>query len=126
MPQLTDPTIKTRLLLRPVKSALGTIRLAGVNQGGFGVGRPPGPRRKLSCFGLVYLMNGTGIYADARISPTTVGKGDLVLFFPGRPHQCGTRRGEFWDELWFEFEGAAFELMREKRLLDQRRPIHHT
>jgi AraC-like DNA-binding protein len=121
-----DPTVKTRLLLRPVRSALGTIRLGGVNQGGFGVGRPPGPRRTLKCYGFVYLMNGTGTYADQRTRSTPVGKGDLVVFFPGSPHQCGTRPGEFWDELWFEFEGPAFDLMRETKLLNPRRPVHHT
>ena len=123
---LVDHTIKTRLLLRPVKSGLGTIRLGGVNQGGFGVGRPPGPRRTLRCYGVVYILNGTGVYSDAATRPTVVSKGDLVTFFPGRPHQCATRPHEFWDELWFEFEGPAFDLMSETKLLNTRRPIHHT
>lgn len=126
MPHLVDHTIKTRLLLRPVKSALGTIRLGGVNQGGFGVGRPPEPRRTVECYGIVYILNGTGVYADAATRPTPIGKGDLVVFFPGRPHQCGTRPEELWDELWFEFEGPAFDLMRETKLLNPRRPLHHT
>lgn len=126
MPHTADHTIKTRLLLRPLKSALGTIRLAGVNQGGFGVGRPPGPRRKLKCYGLVYLLNGAGVYADAATRPTKVGKGDLIVFFPGQEHQCGTRPDEFWDELWFEFEGPAFDLLRETKLLNPHEPIHHT
>lgn len=126
MAHLLDPTIKTRLLLRPVRSAIGTIRLAGVNQGGFGIGRPPGPRRTLRCYGLAYIMNGSGLYADARIKPTRVGKGDLVIFFPGQAHQCSTRPGDFWDELWFEFEGPAFDLLRSTKLLNPRRPVHHT
>lgn len=126
MAHTSDPTIKTRLLLRPVRSAIGTIRLGGVNQGGFGVGRPPGPRRTLSCYGFAYIMNGTGWYADARTKLTRVEKGDLVVFFPGQAHQCGTRPGEFWDELWFEFEGPAFDLLRETKLLDPKRPVHHT
>jgi AraC-like DNA-binding protein len=113
-------------LLRPVRSPLGTIRLGGVNQGGFGVGCPPEPRRKLSCYGMVYIMNGTGTYADADTPPKTIRKGDLVIFFPKRPHQCCTQPGEFWDELWFEFEGPTFDLMRRTGLLDQRRPVHHT
>jgi AraC-type DNA-binding domain-containing proteins len=126
MPHTIDPTIKTRLLLRPVKSPLGTIRLAGINQGGFGVGRPPGPRRMLSCYGFTYIMNGSGHYADAAIQQAPVGKGDLVVFFPGRRHQCCTRPDEFWDELWFECEGPAFDLMRETGMLNPKRPLHHT
>ena len=121
-----DPTIKTRLLLRPVKSALGTIRLGGINQGGFGIGRPPDPRRTLTCYGFTYIMNGVGQYADAAIRSAPVGKGDLVIFFPGRPHQCSTRPGEFWDELWFECEGPAFDLMRRTKLLNPAMPLHHT
>lgn len=126
MAPAVDHTIKTRLLLRPVKSALGTIRLGGVNQGGFGVGRPPGPRRTLGCYGVVFILNGNGAYADATCRAVPVTKGDLVVFFPDRPHECGTRPNEFWDELWFEFEGPVFDLMRRTRLLDPRRPVHHT
>lgn len=126
MPHPLDPTIKTRLLLRPVQSTFGTIRLGGVNLGAFGVGRPPGPRRTLRCFGLVYLLSGSGLYADATTRVTRIGKGDLVIFFPGQPHQCGTKLGEFWDELWFEFEGPVFDVMRDTRVLNARRPIHHT
>lgn len=126
MRHFIDPTIKTRLLLRPVRSALGTIRLGGVNQGGFGVGRPPGPRRTLNCYGFVHIMNGHGTYADAHTPARRVGKGDMVVFFPGQPHQCGTAANEFWDELWFEFEGPAFDLMHETGLLNPRRPVHHT
>lgn len=126
MHHAVDHTIKTRLLLRPVKSALGTIRLGGVNQGGFGVGRPPGPRRTLTCYGFVYILNGSGIYSGGKSRPVNVTKGDLVVFFPGRPHQCGTRLNEYWDELWFEFEGPAFDLMRQTGLMDPQRPVHHT
>lgn len=124
MPPVVDHTIKTRLLLRPVRSPLGTIRLGGVNQGGFGVGNPPGPPRTLDCYGFVQIMNGTGLYSDRRTPETPVMKGDVVLFFPGQPHRCGTRPGEFWDEVWFEFEGPVFDLMRKTRVLDPRRPIH--
>lgn len=126
MPVTVDPTIKTRLLLRPAQSPLGTIRLAGINQGGFGIGRPPGPLRTLSCYGFTYIMNGAGEYADATLRGAPVGKGDLVIFFPGRPHRCCTRPGEFWDELWFECEGPVFDLMRQTGLINPRQPLHHT
>lgn len=126
MPHTVDHTIKTRLLLRPVKSALGTIRLGGVNQGGFGVGMPPGSPRTLTCYSFCYVMNGNGLYSDRNISDLKVGKGDLVLYFPGHPHRCGTRPNEFWDELWFQFEGPAFDLLRDTKLLNPRQPVHHT
>lgn len=34
--------------------------------------------------------------------------------------------GEYWDELWFEGEGPAFDLMRQTGLINPRRPLHHT
>src|SRR5690606_9778102 len=67
-----------------------------------------------------------GFYADAHTKLVRIDKGDLVLFFPGQAHQCCTRAGEFWDELWFEFEGPAFDLLRETKLLNPRHPVHHT
>lgn len=118
-----DPTIKTRLLLRPVKSPLGTIRLGGINQGGFGVGH--GAPRTIPCYAIVLILNGAGIYSDRHVRPVEVKKGDLVTFFPGLPHRCGTRPGDLWDELWFEFEGPVFDLMRRTGLIDPKRPVHH-
>jgi AraC-like DNA-binding protein len=124
MSSLIDPTVKTRLLLRPVKSPLGTINLSGINQGGFGVGRST--PRTLKYYGIVYIVNGNGYYADRSGKQKDIGKGDLVVFFPGMPHRCATKAGEFWDELWFEFEGPAFDLMRKTSLLNPDRPVHHT
>ena len=123
---MQDHTIKTRLLLRPVQSPLGTIRLAGINQGGMGVGLAPNPMRTLRYYAFNYTLNGRGSYRDRTSKLRPVGRGDIALFFPRIPHGCGTAPGEFWDELWFEFEGPAFDLMRKTGLLDPARPVHHT
>lgn len=123
---MSDHTIKTRLLLRPVRSPLGTIRLAGVNQGGIGVGMGNAPLRTRDYYAFTYLLNGQGSYRDGRGKSRPVRRGDISLFFPRIPHGCGTAPGEFWDELWFEFEGPAFDLMRKTGLLDPANPVHHT
>ncbi|MBL9208005.1 MAG: helix-turn-helix transcriptional regulator [Opitutaceae bacterium] len=123
MPHLIDPTIKTRLLLRPLVSPLGTLRLGGVNQGGFGVGMLPDRPRTLACYGMVHITRGRGSYEDRTTPKTAVEPGDTILFFPGRPHRAGTQPGEFWDELWFEFEGPIFDLMRKSGLLNPNRPL---
>ncbi|MBS0633546.1 MAG: helix-turn-helix transcriptional regulator [Verrucomicrobia bacterium] len=120
-----DPTIKTRLLLRPVVSPIGTIRLAGVNKGGFGVGFGRTGPRTIDCFGMTYILRGQGTYRDDHGIERPVTQDDAVLFFPGRPHACGTKPGEFWDEFWFEFDGPVFDLMLQKGLLDPRQPVHH-
>jgi len=126
MPHVVDPTIKTRLLLRPAKSSLGTIRLAGLNQGGFGIGRLPDPPRTVGCYGFTYIVSGNGTYTDDAHDEVRVTAGDLVIFFPGHPHRCHTAPDEYWDELWFECEGPVFDLMRKTGLIDPARPVHHT
>lgn len=120
---MLDPTIKTRLLLRPIHSPIGTIRLAGVNQGGRGGGMNGTPLRVLPCYGLNYVMNGEGGYRDRRHRFVRVPKEHVVLFFPGLAHGCGTATGEFWDEFWFEFEGPVFDLMRRSGVLNPQRPV---
>src|SRR5690606_31087615 len=105
----------------------GTIRLAGINQGGFGVGRPPEPPRTLQgCYGFTYIMNGSGHYADDAIKHTPVLTGHLIVYFPGRPQRCYTSPDEYWDELWFECEGPAFDLMRKTGMITPKRPLHRT
>jgi len=121
-----DLTIKTRLLLRPVRSPLGAIRLAGMNKGGHGVGMGDQPLRTLKCFAFNLTLSGKGSYRDRDGRTFDVGKGDIAFFFPMIPHGCGTAPGEYWDELWFEFEGPVFDLMLKTGLLDPKRPVRHT
>ncbi len=123
---MLDHTIKTRLLLRPIRSAIGTIRLGGVNKSGFGVGTCGQPLRVLNCYGLNYVLNGEGHYRAAQGRPLKVPAEHVVLFFPRIPHGCGPAPGEFWDEFWFEFEGPVFDLMRQNNVLNPERPIHRT
>lgn len=122
---MLDHTIKTRLLLRPIRSAIGTIRLGGVNKSGFGVGTGGQPLRVLNCYGLNYVLNGEGHYRTAHGRPLKVPAEHVVLFFPKIPHSCGPAPGEFWDEFWFEFEGPVFDLLRQNNVLNPDRPIHH-
>ncbi len=120
----TDPTIKTRLLSRPVRSRLGTIQLAGLNKSGFGVGVHNQTLRTLPHYALNYVLGGEGIYRDdqTRVDVPVV-KDDLVIYFPGKPHASGTLPGQYWDELWFEFYGPVFDLMRSNGILNPARPI---
>ncbi|MCH6257494.1 AraC family transcriptional regulator [Puniceicoccaceae bacterium K14] len=123
---MIDHTIKTRLLLRPIHSPLGTIRLAGINQGGIGIGMPPGKAHIRSYYTFNLILNGSGFYRDIEEQLTPVKAGDIFFSFPDKPHGCGTAAGEVWDELWFEFEGPVFDLMQQTNLLDPLRPVHHS
>jgi AraC-like DNA-binding protein len=122
---MLDQTIKTRLLLRPIRSAIGTIRLAGINQGGIGVGVQGHPLRVITYYCLNYVMHGEGTYRDRHHRSIRVAGEHAALSFPGIPYSCGTAPGTFWDEFWFEFEGPVFDLMRRTGVLDPKRPVHH-
>lgn len=121
---MLDHTIKTRLLLRPIRSTIGTIRLGGVNQGGFGVGTCGRAPRVLNCYGLNYVLNGAGTYRTDRGGVFKVPAEHVALYFPDIPHRCGPTEGAFWDEFWFEFEGPVFDLMRTNGVLNPERPVH--
>ncbi|MDB6095496.1 MAG: hypothetical protein JWM32_3058 [Verrucomicrobia bacterium] len=123
MATIIDHTIKTRLLLRPVRSPLGSVLLAGINKEGTGVGIATNRTRNRGIYSLNYILNGNGLYRDANGIACAVPAESAVIFFPHIAHACGTVPGQFWDEFWFEFEGPVFDLMRRGGLLNPKRPV---
>lgn len=104
-------------------SSLGGISLAGqVRASG---GSPSGQMRVLGSYAVVYLMSGGGRFADDTGLRTSVTAGDLIVLFPDIPHSYGPVEGSTWSELYFVFDGPVFDLWRQKKVLDPRRPIHH-
>jgi AraC-like DNA-binding protein len=51
--------------------------------------------------------------------------GDLLLLVPGVGHSYGPRPGQGWNELYVMFEGPAFDLWRDRGMLDRARPVRH-
>ncbi len=73
-------------------------------------------------YALVLLLNGGGRYRDRRGIDRRVSAGDLLVVFPGHPHQYGPEAGDVWDEVFIAFKGAAFDGWRANGL-DPMHPI---
>jgi AraC-like DNA-binding protein len=53
------------------------------------------------------------------------GPGDLIFVYPEIPHGYGPGLDETWSEFYVCFDGPAFDLWREKGLLNPDRPVQH-
>jgi AraC-like DNA-binding protein len=114
---------ETRLLFRnDASTPLGRLTTAGLIRQSRGVGASEA--RILGSYAIVYLLDGSGRYWDAR-HEQSVHAGDLLLIFPEIEHRYGPRSGEYWDEFYLVFDGPAFDLCRQPGLLDPADPIRH-
>ena len=55
--------------------------------------------------------------------PVQVGRGDLLLLFPGVPHSYGPLPGERWDESYLVFTGELFDALRNGDVISSASPV---
>jgi AraC-like DNA-binding protein len=101
--------------------------LGRITQAGFGVRQSVGVAepRILGQFAVVYLVDGSGKYADANGIRKNVGPGDLMLIFPDVAHIYNPLPRTQWVTSFLCFQGAVFDLWRAQGLLSPRKPVHH-
>ena len=101
--------IQSRLLIKhSLDSPLGRASLAGSARHSAGV--PFASMRILGSYALVYVVGGSGRYADARGVEQKVAAGDLITVFPEIAHAYGPGPREHWDETYIVFDGPVFDL----------------
>jgi AraC-like DNA-binding protein len=83
------------------------------------------PMRILGAYAVVYVLEGKCryIHADQRVQDLVAG--DMILLFPDIPHRYGPAPGCQWSQFYINFGGSAFDLWRQKGLLDPRRFVYH-
>jgi len=81
--------------------------------------------RILGNYALVLLLQGKGLYRDARGREARLKSGDFIHVFPDLPHAYGPGAGETWDEVYIVFDGPIFSTLRQYGLLSANRPIGH-
>jgi AraC-like DNA-binding protein len=114
------PPIVSGLLFRnDASTPLGRLTMAGYIENSAGVGT----QRVLGSYAIVYLLDGSGRYRDARGADCRVSAGDLIMLFPEIGHQYGPGDGERWSELYAVFDGPAFDLWRQAGLLDPQHTV---
>ena len=112
----SDPWLES-----PIRTPVGQILLAGSLRDSPGIGRDP--MRILGSHALVLLVEGKGLYRDARGKRVPLQSGHLLHIFPDLPHAYGPGPGERWNEVYVVFEGPVFATLRENRLLSAEQPI---
>ncbi len=88
----------------PIGSRIYGGHLRGI--GGTGFNR----FRVYGMYALILLLGSSrGRFKDKLGTNRRVEAGDLIVVFPDVPHQYGPEPGDFWEEIFIAFEGAAFE-----------------
>src|ERR1041384_629905 len=95
---------------RNIHTPLGQIIASGMIVNSPGV--PADTMRVFGNYALVYLLEGSGRYQDGNGFRQKVRAGDVLILFPEIPHSYGPGSGEFWNEFYTVFTGAAFDLWR--------------
>lgn len=119
------PVIRdSRLLWQSnVTTGLGSVSLSGFGRNSRGV--PLVNRRVFGRYALVYLLDGSGRMQAGKLPVIPCRAGDLVFVYPEIPHGYGAGPNETWSEFYVCFDGPAFDLWREKGLLNPDRPVRH-
>jgi len=81
--------------------------------------------RALPHYVLVYALAGHAEYSDANGNARRVGPGDALILFPGVRHTYPAIRGDGLTQLWINFRGPVFDLLKAEGILDPSRPIAH-
>jgi AraC-like DNA-binding protein len=113
--------IRTATFAQQAASPLGTIRLAGFIENGWGTGGP----RCYPSFGLVILLEGLGFYRDERGYSLELTPGDLTWVFPRLQHAYGPQPGKHFTEFYVVFDGPAFDLWETQNLFRDLAPVQH-
>ncbi|MFG0247615.1 MAG: helix-turn-helix domain-containing protein [Phycisphaeraceae bacterium JB051] len=106
-----------------VTSEIGSISQAGYLPDSRGIGDPD--MRVLGEYAVVFLLAGSGHYADANAVRSAIAPGDLILVFPDLPHRYGPGPDETWTEMYLVFNGPVFSLWDQKGLIDRASPVMH-
>ena len=79
--------------------------------------------RKIDCFGLSHIYEGSGVFESMGAGSFSVEAGDSFLLFPGDLHSYGPKPGGYWKELWIFFEGSLIRSLLKDGYLHSRTPL---
>ena len=101
--------------------------LGRITQAGFGVRQAVSIEepRIFGQYAIVYLVDGSGKYADANGIRKNVEPGDMMIVFPDIAHIYNPLPRTRWVTTYLCFQGPVFDLWRKQGLLNPRKPVHH-
>lgn len=110
-------------LRNPLRSDIGDLKLAGRLRDRVGI--DPRSMRTLGDYAVIYVLAGSGSYANAGGGQHRFKTGDALLVFPEIAHAYGPDAGTDWDQIYVTFNGPQFDLLRRRKVLDPAHPIWH-
>ena len=79
--------------------------------------------RTFESYALVMLHAGHGTLTSGDNAPVAVAAGELMLLFPGVPHEYGPDAGGTWDESYIVFSGDLFDALVNGGVITPDRPV---
>ena len=124
--------MKKRIAPTTTGSVFHGTRMTAIGQVTLG-GRHIGARitqpmkwRTWDTYAVVYVLEGHARYEDEGGIRRSVQSGDWMLMFPGYRYRYNVEPGIAWSEIFIQFRGKIFDLLRESRILNERHPVGHT
>ncbi len=105
----------------PIQTDIGSLLLAGELENNRGI--DPDSMRILGRYGLILMLDGSGVYRDLENGEIPLATGDAVVVFPEIAHAYGPRVGQGWKHSYIVFEGPQFDLLRRAGALDPAHPV---
>ncbi len=81
--------------------------------------------RVLGKYALVYILRGRGRYRDEKGREYEFFPGSLLSLFPDIAHSYEPVDKRAWDEIYFIFSGAQFDLLRKLGIMSPDKPVRH-
>ncbi len=85
----------------------------------------PEKGRILSEYQLVYISKGKGIFASDSTKNTTIGKGQVLILFPGQWHTYRPLKETGWNEYYIGFEGSFVDALMKNNFISYQHQILH-
>lgn len=85
----------------------------------------PEKGRILSEYQLVYISKGKGIFASDSTKNTTIGKGQVLILFPGQWHTYRPLKETGWNEYYIGFEGSFVDTLMKNNFISYQHQILH-
>lgn len=101
----------------------GGIRLRDAGFHGRDHHNPTHPHWQHDCWGLVFLVAGSGFCEGATLVHRDLAPGDCLIVFPGLWYNYGPQPGHGWEEYYLFFDGPLPESLEAHGRLSRRRQV---
>lgn len=85
----------------------------------------PSRGRILNEYQMLYLVEGSGVFASAHVAERRIKAGDIFLLFPGEWHTYHPEPGASWKSYWIGYLGRNMDDRVKAGFLSPEKPVYH-